>query len=279
MPKFDQYGQIINEDNEDLRQSPNSASGSIHHGARSIPNTPTRIPDVPVSGKVAQRRRLTPAFLLISASMLLLIAGVIFSQATNSRIEPTDLTSPIGSSTDPALPTDLQNSVIPDASELEQGDSTPSILQTTTPIPSGPSRVQIQDVNFRSEPNPNSQIISVLRRGVKVLVLDEARPYEQAVWVKVQVDDQIGWINQRFLKPVGVDDEQLPRARVVGTAPDSLLIRPQPSRSGDPVDRVSEGAELILLPEQEESAGILWQHVRIDESDGWVNSAYLQVLP
>jgi SH3-like domain-containing protein len=158
---------------------------------------------------------------------------------------------------------------------------TPTIPPTPTPIPtvvaSGPGHVQLDDVNLRVAPDPNSESLAVLWRGTIVEIIGQPQSYEDTIWVKVQANGHEGWINQRYLRPR--KPEVGPRARVAGTAPGQLRVRREPSLSAGIVDRISDGSEVELLPETLRSDDILWQHIHIDIVEGWVDSAFLQPIP
>lgn len=161
------------------------------------------------------------------------------------------------------------------------------VLPTTTPtvpapeltVSSGTSRVQVDDVNLRLRPGADEPQITVLYRGTLVEVLGDAQRVGESIWIRVRTQETEGWVNQRYIIPADqyVPDTR-PRARVVGVSPERLLVRAQPSRSGDVRGRLGEGAEVALI-EPREVDGTTWWMIAIDGLEGWANGTYLAPLP
>jgi hypothetical protein len=66
-------------------------------------------------------------------------------------------------------------------------------------------------LNLRSEPNPMSGILMALDVGSRGLfATGDSRPYEDQLWIKVQVRGLTGWVNARFVHPVSAPDPASP---------------------------------------------------------------------
>jgi hypothetical protein len=117
-----------------------------------------------------------------------------------------------------------------------------------------------------------------MRRGVEVQILTESQRVEDSIWVIVQAGELRGWMNQRYLAHVSDSDAAVSRARVIGVAPDPLRVRSEPGSQSQIIDRLSEGSEVILL-DLRENDGIRWQHIEIDQTNGWVDASYLAQIP
>lgn len=68
-------------------------------------------------------------------------------------------------------------------------------------------------------------------------------------------------------------------ARVINVAPQNLLVRSEPSKSAPTITSLKEGREVKLLTETAEADGIHWQKIKLPESEGWVSSEYLEIIP
>ena len=61
----------------------------------------------------------------------------------------------------------------------------------------------------------------------------------------------------------------------VVTYPYGLNLRAEPSRVGAILDRLAENSVIIILDEQVEEDGVLWQQIGVDGVVGWVSSEFL----
>jgi peptidyl-prolyl cis-trans isomerase C len=63
--------------------------------------------------------------------------------------------------------------------------------------------VSSPQLNLRSAPNPNSDVLAKLEIGSRgVFALGEAKDYEEERWIKVKVGSDVGWVNDRYVRPV-----------------------------------------------------------------------------
>jgi hypothetical protein len=58
-----------------------------------------------------------------------------------------------------------------------------------------------------------------------------------------------------------------------------LNLRAEPSTNASVLTMLTFDTEVVLLPEQVESDDILWQHVRINDQEGWVAAEFLVKNP
>jgi len=48
--------------------------------------------------------------------------------------------------------------------------------------------------------NSSQQVVVALKQGDTVIVLTDARPIRDAIWVKVRAGDYEGWVDQSLLE-------------------------------------------------------------------------------
>jgi hypothetical protein len=74
--------------------------------------------------------------------------------------------------------------------------------------------VASEHLNLRRGPNPEADVLAKLESGTTgVFWLGDAKDHEDERWVKVKVGEQIGWVNDRFIRPVvapNLDIDQKP---------------------------------------------------------------------
>jgi uncharacterized protein YraI len=58
-------------------------------------------------------------------------------------------------------------------------------------------------LNLRSGPSPKSEVLTKLNVGtVGLFALGESEDYEEDRWIRVKVGDQVGWVNDRYVRHV-----------------------------------------------------------------------------
>lgn len=91
---------------------------------------------------------------------------------------------------------------------IQQADPTALPQPTTPDTPAAPTPVRqaaqvrqvTRDVNLRTGPGVAYGVMQVLSAGTEVEVLDETQEVDGGTWVKVRLDGQEGWMNQKFLR-------------------------------------------------------------------------------
>lgn len=235
------------------------------------PRVPLRMGPLPAVYMFGKRA--FPGRVLVRAGTFLFVAGVLFLW-TMSAIMRLNAQPPT---------TSVAITAIPSLSSITPLPATPPPMPTPTPppptptmIPLGAARIQRTDVHLRSSASQASTSLGILMRGSVVEVIGDAELQEGNLWVRVQANRQIGWVNQSYLLP----GPPLPgqRARVSGAKPNTLRLRSEPSANASVIDRLSEGTEVDLLGETARSDDIIWQLVRIDEREGWVDQSFLEPI-
>ena len=61
----------------------------------------------------------------------------------------------------------------------------------------------------------------------------------------------------------------------VVTYPFGLNLRAEPSRVGEILAQLAENSVVIIVEEQIEADGVLWQQIEVDGVVGWVSSEFL----
>ena len=61
----------------------------------------------------------------------------------------------------------------------------------------------------------------------------------------------------------------------VVTYPYGLNFRAEPSRTGNLIDQLAENSVVVILDEQVEADGVLWQQIEVNGQVGWVSTEYL----
>jgi hypothetical protein len=69
-----------------------------------------------------------------------------------------------------------------------------------TPAPALSGQVKSDVLNLRAGPGTDQQVIATLRRGTRVLLLNETQTIAGRTWVKVRAGEQVGWVSQEFLE-------------------------------------------------------------------------------
>jgi peptidyl-prolyl cis-trans isomerase C len=69
-----------------------------------------------------------------------------------------------------------------------------------------------EELNLRNAPNPDAEIVAKLAGGARnVFWLGEARDHEEERWIKVRAGSQVGWLNDRFVRPIAQAQMEIDR--------------------------------------------------------------------
>jgi hypothetical protein len=84
--------------------------------------------------------------------------------------------------------------------------ASPAAPSVASPIPGIPTaasvsrRVKSGLLHVRARPGTDQRVITTLRQGTNVVLLNETQTIEGRLWVKVRVGEQDGWVSQEFLE-------------------------------------------------------------------------------
>lgn len=72
--------------------------------------------------------------------------------------------------------------------------------QPTQPVVSRSTYVNTTNLNLRSGPGIHYPVLMILPQGTQVSCFNETRDADRAIWVRVRVGSQEGWVNQQHLR-------------------------------------------------------------------------------
>lgn len=171
--------------------------------ARAAANVPTSFLEIgqPQAAAAARSRFAFALSLLTLAFVALLVSGaILFRGQLISMLSGLD-----SSSGQVAVAGDGQGAVQPKATAEQPVANVSSAAQPAAPAPAndapgGTRRVKSDELNVRARPGVDQQVVVVLTKGVSVTVLTDMRLIDNAVWVKVRIGDQEGWVDQSLLE-------------------------------------------------------------------------------
>ncbi len=117
-------------------------------------------------------------------------------------------------------------------------------------------------VNFRSNPDTTSKILSQLSKGTKVSVVAS-----EGDWLQVSYNDTTGWVNGNY---VTVRDEQI-SAGVVNTT--VLNVRSKPNTTSEILAKLEKGSMVEIVEQSGD-----WYRIFIGENRyGWIHSDFITI--
>lgn len=119
------------------------------------------------------------------------------------------------------------------------------------------------DVNFRSGPSTDADVLSMFSEGDQVTIVSIIDG-----WCKVDYSGQEGYINANYLAVDGLPLVE-PKGIVTGNA---VNVRSIPSTDGDIVTRVSTGVTVDLLALEDD-----WYAVSVDGTKGYIRSDFIRI--
>jgi len=126
-----------------------------------------------------------------------------------------------------------------------------------------------RNVNLRSEPNMNAQVVEVMYEYNKIAYLHE----RQSNWVKVNYYGTVGWM---YVDTDFYSATPLNPACKLAYGKDDINMRLEPSMEGSVIRQVNDFETLTYL---ETSLDGKWGYVRDGNGNtGWIWRSYLQVI-
>jgi hypothetical protein len=168
--------------------------------ARAAANVPTSFLELGQPQSVATRSRFAFASSLLAlAFVALLVSGAILFRGQlismlSGLDSPGGQVAAIGNGESLVQPNATAQQPVVNVSSAEQPPAPANEAQTTT------KRVRSDELNVRARPGVDQEVVVVLTKGVSVNILTDARLIGNAVWVKVRIGDQQGWVDQSFLE-------------------------------------------------------------------------------
>ncbi|MCT4594929.1 MAG: SH3 domain-containing protein [Anaeromicrobium sp.] len=120
------------------------------------------------------------------------------------------------------------------------------------------------NVNIRSATDLNSQVVSTIKLGSYVDVLENNKD-----WYKVQTNDKTGWIFGDYIVVESLGDKYKN-----GLATSNVNFRQEPSTNGPIIKTIKKNTKVLILESKEE-----WLKVELDKTQGWLNKEYVKVQP
>ena len=117
------------------------------------------------------------------------------------------------------------------------------------------------DVNLRSGPGTDSEVVQVLSKGERFVRLSETKGFYRVVSPMKGFE---GWVSKDFAK---VAPPELPRYKVVGNV---VNFRETPNVDADIITQLNAGAEVKAVGRDEK-----WSLVEVSGRQGWIYSEYL----
>ncbi len=74
------------------------------------------------------------------------------------------------------------------------------VTPITTVSNSITKQVRSLELNMRLRPGVNQPIVTILPQNAEVQLLGETQEFDGGLWTKIRVGQDIGWVNQQFLK-------------------------------------------------------------------------------
>jgi hypothetical protein len=173
--------------------------------ARAAANMPTSFLEIgqPQAAAAARSRFAFALSLLTLAFVALLVSGaILFRGQLISMLSGLDSSggqvAAIGNDQGAAQPNMTVEQPAVNVSSADQPAAPAPAPANDTP--GGTKRVKSDELNVRARPGVDQQVVVVLTKGVSVTVLTDMRLIDNAVWVKVRVGDQEGWVDQSLLE-------------------------------------------------------------------------------
>ncbi len=121
------------------------------------------------------------------------------------------------------------------------------------------------NLNLRSQPNTDSQVITLLKSGKKIEVLSSSDG-----WSKVNTDGKTGYVKSEFIYEVSADEADTSVAGYANTT-SNLNLRSGPSTDHDKITLISEGQQIEVI-----SATNGWSKIKFNSKTGYVKSEFLR---
>ena len=121
--------------------------------------------------------------------------------------------------------------------------------------------VTARDVNLRTEPSAKSEVVVVLGKDERFVMLGETRDFYRVISPTKGFE---GWVSKEYSE---LADPELPTYKVIGT---SVNFRHTPNVDAEIIEQLDAGTEVEALGRDEK-----WSLVDLEGQRGWIYSEYL----
>ena len=211
------------------------------------------------------------AILVLAALLIVGIIVLIFTSGNSGSTDPKPTVSITPTATVTAPGPSATVEVTPSAT-VPAETPTPSIEPTVTNSPvngmyeGGYCMLARDGVNFRSDATTDSTVISNLKKGTVLIVLN-FNCGTAGDWTKVKLDDQIGYLKTEFLAACTMS----PKCKIANVE-SFTNIRKDPSASSEKVTECALGTEVTIIRFYNND----WVQVRLpDDRTGYMMKRYL----
>ena len=210
------------------------------------------------------------AILVLAALIIVGLIVLIFASGNNNNDpKPTGSPSPTVSATAPAPSATVE---ITETPSVPTETPTPSIEPTVSNPPvngmyeGGYCMLAKDGVNFRTDANTDCTVISNLKKGTVLIVLN-FNCGADGDWTKVKLDDQIGYLKTNFLEACTVS----PKCKIANVE-SFVNIRKEANASSEKVTECALGTEVTII----RFCNNDWVQVKLpDDRTGYMMKKYL----
>jgi len=128
-------------------------------------------------------------------------------------------------------------------------------------------------VNVRSGAGTSYNKISTVDRSTVLTSLGTSKDSAGAVWYKVEVDGQTGYISSGYVSASTTSGS----SQTLTVTGDKVYIRKGAGTSYDYITTVRKGSSYTILGSQKDSSGNLWYRISINNTNGYIISTYVKV--
>lgn len=180
-----------------------------------------------------------------------------------------------------------ERSIEPPKKTVQQPIIPTPALSDTKPIPAQSDLgetvyyVNTQQLNVRSGPGSEYDILTKLPRGESIIALTRVESQDKGFWMKIRTGYLEGWVNEKLVSRDKSDAiNKQPFTPMVDEIvyyvnTKNLNVRSGPGPEYSVITKLSQGSPVRSLEKTESKDGGFWMKIRTGSLEGWVNEKLL----
>lgn len=141
--------------------------------------------------------------------------------------------------------------------------------------------VNTQQLNVRSGPGPEYDILTKLSRGESIIAFTRTESQDKGFWMKIRTGSLEGWVNEKLVsrdKSETINKQPstpMFDETVYYVSTKNLNVRSGPGQEYSVITKLSQGSPVHSFEKKESKDGGSWVRIRTSSSEGWVNKKLL----
>jgi N-acetylmuramoyl-L-alanine amidase len=132
-------------------------------------------------------------------------------------------------------------------------------------------------VNVRKGATTSYEVVTQLKKGQTVKILDQFTNVKGEVWFRVDLGEIQGWVISQYLDPIEEEEQPVSFSKkVMYVTSDKVILRKGATITYPVVETLNQNQQVTAIDRFVNSIGEAWLRIETSSNLGWVQEKYLQ---